>query len=107
MQQGSCQPQCGKASGEVANCIGTAVATSRLIHHVHLLHHHLMGQVRVVLSYPGVMKRDVGKSVSEAIEALQSPDLRFAKVALSIKNHDIRIGKLVGIGELAWFDHEI
>ena len=66
-----------------------------------------MGQVRVVLSYPGVMKRDVRKSVSAAIEALQSPDLRFAKVALSIKNHDIRIGKLVGIGELAWFDHEI
>lgn len=66
-----------------------------------------MGQFRVVLSYPGVMKRDVGKSVSAAIEALQSPDLRFAKVALSIKDHDIRVGKLIGIGQLAWLNHEI
>ncbi len=66
-----------------------------------------MGQVRVVLSYPGVMKRDVRKSVSAAIEALQSPDLRFAKVALSIKDYDIRIGKLIRIGQLAWLNHEI
>ena len=52
------------------------------------------------------MKRDVCESISTAIEALESFDLRFAEVALSVKDHDVCIGKLVRIGQFVLLYHE-
>ncbi len=81
------------------------MVNSRPIDHIHLFHHHLMSQVGGLLSDSWIMKRDVGEAISAAIETLQSPDLRFAKVALAIKDHDICAGVFVGIGQLILLNH--
>jgi hypothetical protein len=81
------------------------MAISSLINDIHLLHHHLMGQILIPLLNSRVMQRDKSESISATIQTFQSFDLRFAKVAVSIVDHDIRVGKIVGISQFSLLNH--
>lgn len=82
-------PQEWQASREVSQCIGAAKAFPVLGNHPHLLHQHIVGEIRVIDCDTGVVQGNESQSIF-AVEPSKMFDLSSAEIALAIEKNDVR-----------------
>jgi hypothetical protein len=83
------RPQEWQASREVSECIGTTVAFAIPGYDPHLLHEHLVGEVRVIDRDAGVVQGNESQSIF-AVEPTKMFDLSPAEIALAIEENDVQ-----------------
>ena len=74
-----------------------AVAAALAVDHVHLLHQHVVGEVREMLGDLGVVQREIGQ-FALAIPPSQLADLGGADAAIAVVNDDVGLGPVGWVG---------
>ena len=89
MQQRSEWPQQRQPTRQIADCVGTCVATVMLIDDVHLFHQIFMTEVWVPLGDTSVVQGKKAEATSTAIEPPEIGHLGAAEIALAVVNDDV------------------
>lgn len=98
-------PKQWQPAAEVSNRFAAAVAIPAGIDDIHLGHQIVVREVRVSLGHSGVMQRNETQPPAATIQSAKIPHLPLAKSAIAIVDHDVGLGRLIGIGKGTRFSH--
>ena len=98
VDQRSKYPEPWHLAAQVAKGRRAAVPVARSVDDNHLLHHLVVSQIRIALSHDRIVQRNKRQPACP-IPPRKPLHLPTAKVALAIKNNDIRVGAIRQTGQ--------
>jgi hypothetical protein len=89
MQQRSERPQQRQSTRQIADRVGTCVATVMPIDDVHLFHQIFVTEIWVPLGDTSVVQREKAEATSPKVEPPEIGHLGAAEIALAVVNDDV------------------